>query len=424
MRKTIVWTLLFITFCFMLPFDALAAKIVVDAGHGGSDPGAVGVNDLKEKNVNLDIAERLKAILQAKGYEVEMTRDHDVYVSLANRVDYSDKASPDAFISIHANMYTDSNVKGSMVLYYDIQYPQDRYPASEAMKALTPQSKSLAESVLQELVKAAGTVNKGLMPSSAYVVRSGTVPSILVETGFLSNWEDAALLADSDAKQRIAQGIANGIEAYQPAESVGFVDLNRHWAKEAILRLWDKGIVQGEGNRFYPNRALTRAEFVAMLERQFPLPVIEDRAPNAGACVKQEDTKSSSVVSSVYGTAGSAACSVAFADLSKEHWAYDALMQAYQHGVVDGYAGGTIRPDQPISRGEAAVLLDRVLWPDDKPGSTTGPFIDVPQSLWSAAAINRLKAKSIIEGASADRYSPEQAITRGEMSAILNRLMN
>lgn len=414
MRKSILFTLLFLLLGTALPVEAFPAKVVIDPGHGGSDSGAIGVNGLQEKNVNLDIAKRLQSILQAKGYEVKMTREQDIYVSLASRVEFSDQASPDLFVSIHANDYQNPQTKGTLVLYYDDDYPQARYPANDAMKSLTSESKRLAQNILQEVVKAAGTVNKGLVPSSAYVVRSGTVPSVLVETAFLSNADDAALLADKGARESIARGIANGIEAFQPAQTEGFADLNGHWAKDAILKLWKKGIVEGEGNRFYPNRALTRAEFVTMLERQFPLPVVSGRAPNAGACAQSSRSATDGAGTS---------CSVSFSDLKDGHWAYDTLTKAYQNGLLDGYADGTIRPDQPITRGEAAVLLDRVLWPNDKAGSAPGPFADVPSSLWSAPSINHLKAKGIVEGVTSNRFAPERAITRAEMSAILDRLM-
>lgn len=416
-RRTIICVVLLLTCGLALSVEALAAKIVIDPGHGGSDPGTIGVNGLQEKDVNLDIAKRLRKELQSRGYEVEMTREKDEYVRLADRVEFTDRAEPDAFVSIHANMYKNPQAKGTLVLYYDDQYPQANYPASAAMKALTAESKRLAQLVLQGIVEAAGTANKGLVPSAAYVVRSGTVPSVLVETAFLSNWEDAAALANPATRGAMARGIADGIEAYKPAQTDGFTDLNGHWAKEAITRLRNKGIVEGEGNRFFPNRSLTRAEFVAMLERQFPLPVLADRAPNGGACAQSGAAADGGSVS------GSSSCAVPFRDLKSDHWAADAITKAYRNGVLDGYADGTIRPDQPITRGEAAVLLDRVLWPHDKPRKLSGPFKDAPSSLWSAPAINRLQAKGIVEGVSPDRFAPERAITRAEMSAILNRLI-
>ncbi|RAV06376.1 N-acetylmuramoyl-L-alanine amidase [Paenibacillus sp. YN15] len=406
------------------PAWAEAVKIVLDAGHGGSDPGAVGVNGLYEKTVNFDVVERVKAILESRGYEVLLTRDSDVYLSLAERVAITNRLAPDLFVSVHANAHTNSSISGSMVLYYDKDYPQASYPASDAMAALTPESKRLAQLVQDAMVKSAGTVDRGLVPSAVYVARMGSVPSILVETAFLSNAGEAANLADPDFRQKLAAGIAEGIEAYKPMEEPGaFADVPlSHWANDAILKLKNKGILEGEAGKYYPERALTRAEFVTMLERQFSLP--EPAA--AGSGVSQGG---STVTGSTYGTgSGSssgtgAAAAPVFKDLPATHWAYAVMQKAAAAGILSGYADGTIRPDQPLTRGEAAALIDRVIWPGSSQKATSTVFQDVPVSLWSAASINRLKEKGIVEGATATTFAPERSMTRAEMAALLSRLI-
>ncbi|UJF32006.1 N-acetylmuramoyl-L-alanine amidase family protein [Paenibacillus hexagrammi] len=190
--------LLILSSVFMLsfPYQAFAYKVVVDAGHGGSDPGAIGVNGLQEKDVTLDIAQRLRDDLARSGYEVAMTRTDDRYISLADRVAFTNQQNADLFVSVHANSINNSKTNGTMVLYYDKDYPQEDYPASEEMKIMTPYSKDLAQKVLNSLVTAAGTKNLGLVPSAVYVARMGKIPSILVETAFLSSYTDSALLAD------------------------------------------------------------------------------------------------------------------------------------------------------------------------------------------------------------------------------------
>src|SRR5690606_15960727 len=146
---------LFLSLCVYLiisPLSAYAAKVVVDAGHGGSDPGAIGVNGLREKDANLDISLRLQKELLDRGYEVLMTRTEDVYLSLGQRVNIARQSNADLFVSIHANSYHSPDVSGALILYYDDAYPQKSYPASEEMKALTPESKRLAQLVLDEFV--------------------------------------------------------------------------------------------------------------------------------------------------------------------------------------------------------------------------------------------------------------------------------
>lgn len=421
--KKMITGLLILGFAVAQPAPAWAGavKIVLDAGHGGSDPGAVGVNGLYEKTVNFDVVNRVKAILEGRGYDVALTRDSDIYLSLAQRVAITNSLAPDLFVSVHANAHTNSSINGSLVLYYDKDYPQADYPPSDAMAALTPESKRLAQLVQDAMVKSAGTVDRGLVPSAVYVARMGSVPSILVETAFLSNAGDAANLADADFRQKLAAGIAIGIEAYKPLEKPGaFADVPlSHWANEAILKLKNKGILEGEAGKYYPERALTRAEFVTMLERQFSLP--EPAA--AGGTSQSSSTVTGSTYGGSSGGSQNTAAAVKFKDLPASHWAYAVMQKAAATGVLSGYEDGSIRPDQPLTRGEAAALIDRVIWPGSSQKATAAVFKDVPVSLWSAASINRLKEKGIVEGATATTFAPERSMTRAEMAALLSRLI-
>lgn len=422
--KKMITGLLILGFAVAQPAPAWAgaAKIVLDAGHGGSDPGAVGVNGLYEKTVNFDVVNRVKAILEGRGYEVALTRDSDIYLSLAQRVAITNSLAPDLFVSVHANAHTNPSINGSLVLYYDKDYPQADYPPSDAMAALTPESKRLAQLVQDAMVKSAGTVDRGLVPSAVYVARMGSVPSILVETAFLSNAEDAASLADADFRQKLAAGIAVGIEAYKALEKPGaFADVSlSHWANEAILKLKNKGILEGEAGKYYPERALTRAEFVTMLERQFSLP---EPAAAGGTTPGSATVTGSTYGGGSGGSQGTSAAAVKFKDLPASHWAYAVMQKAASTGILSGYEDGTIRPDKPLTRGEAAALIDRVIWPGSSQKATATVFKDVPLSLWSAASINRLKDKGIVEGATATTFAPERSMTRAEMAALLSRLI-
>jgi N-acetylmuramoyl-L-alanine amidase len=445
-----------------------AAKVMLDAGHGGSDPGAVGTNGLYEKTVNMDVVLRLKDELARRGYEVLLTREQDINLTLAQRVEITGQLGSDLFVSVHANSHTDSSARGSLVLYYDRDYPQANYPPSDAMAALTPESKRLAQLVQNSMVAKAGTADKGIVPSAVYVARMGSVPSILIETAFLSNSQDAALLADAGFRQKLAIGIADGISVYMPAEKPAgaFTDVSAsHWAASAINKLQTMGIVQGEYGKFFPERALTRAEFIAMLERQFPFPSpvtgVEagcaagtgnastvtgatygsngTGCADSGAATGDSGTGGSAggkadagtqaggiTVGSATGssTAGSQAGLWKPKDLPASHWAYASINKALESGVLGGYPDGTVRPDQTLTRGEAAALIDRIIWPGSSQTATKTLFKDVPKNLWSAAAINRLKDKGIIDGETATTFAPERPITRAEMCAILARLIH
>ncbi|MDD9269869.1 N-acetylmuramoyl-L-alanine amidase [Paenibacillus sp. GCM10023248] len=405
LKRLVLFTLL-LTFAF--PYQAFAYKVVIDAGHGGSDPGAIGVNGLREKDVNLDISQKLRDELTARGYKVFMSRTDDSYWSLAQRVAYTDSLQADLFVSIHANSHPNSAVKGSMVLYYDNDYPQEDYPASDKMKQLTPYSKDLAQHVLDSLVSAAGTKNLGLVPSAVYVARMGSIPSILVETAFLSQSGDAAMLANDAVRAKMAVGIANGIAAYSPPL---FTDTLGHWAREAIVRMKNKGVIEGIANRYEPDRALKRSEFLALMDRTFSFSKLEAACAPSG-------TVTSSVYSCSEGTAK-------YKDLPATHWASPLFAKAQKLNLLQGYADGTIRPDQPITRGEVAYLFDRLLQLSAKTGSQSAApkasFDDVPAALWSAKAIYALKQKGIINGITDTSFQPDRTMTRAEIAALLDR---
>lgn len=182
--------------------------IVLDPGHasiqswGNSDPGAIGPSGLQEKDVVLDIAQKTAELLRAKGANVILTRVGDTTLTLAGRAEVANKNNADIFVSIHCNANTKSTVQGTSTYYYNNGNGQ------------ADVRKKLASVVQSELVKAIGTKNLGVLQANFAVLRYTAVPSILVETAFISNPEEENLLADSGFRTKIAQGIANGIELY------------------------------------------------------------------------------------------------------------------------------------------------------------------------------------------------------------------
>ena len=170
--------------------------IVIDAGHGGSDVGATR-DGYYEKDITLDIAERLEKILKKKGYNVLMTRDKDIYVSLQDRVQYTEDNKGDLFVSIHVNSSVTPDGNGLETHYY------------------TPQSYDFAQIVHKEFVSAIDSKDRGLFKSKFYVINHTTCPSILVETGFISNPDERKELLTSSRKQKTAEAIAKGILKYQ-----------------------------------------------------------------------------------------------------------------------------------------------------------------------------------------------------------------
>ena len=173
----------------------IKGKVVLDAGHGGSDYGAIrdGVN---EKDITLEITQRIASILKSKGYKVALTRSDDTYVSLQDRVEFSENETPEIFVSIHVNSAVSTEPKGIETHYYH------------------DTSKELANIIHRHLMKEIDTKDRGLVKSKFYVINHTTVPAILVETGFLSNNEERSELVTDSRKKKTAKAIAEGIIEY------------------------------------------------------------------------------------------------------------------------------------------------------------------------------------------------------------------
>jgi N-acetylmuramoyl-L-alanine amidase len=175
----------------------IGSRIVIDAGHGGSDPGAIGrVLGVREADVNLAIATQLGQLLSQANASVHLTRTSDSHLFLSQRPVISKSFDPDIFVSIHAN----STLQGQSALGTETLYWN-----------LLDESRLLAESIQQELVSVTGTVDRGVKQQNLLVLREATVPAVLVEVAFLSHPEEEAKLADPQFQKLVAQGIYNGI---------------------------------------------------------------------------------------------------------------------------------------------------------------------------------------------------------------------
>jgi len=216
--------------------------IVIDAGHGGRDHGTTFFPGMKEKEMVLDIAKRLRGLLDGAGIKVIMTRDTDEFISLPQRTAMAARCGADLFISIHVNSNRDRAINGLLVYY--IGTIEKRYlneqqrkdnerifterlnpTASKTLQAIvadmmevlkTSQSQKLAKMIVRE-ARQEGKINvrgDGIRLCHFYVVRNTLVPAILVETGFLSNRQERNKLVLPEYRQKIAQIIARGVLDY------------------------------------------------------------------------------------------------------------------------------------------------------------------------------------------------------------------
>ncbi|MCR4436871.1 MAG: N-acetylmuramoyl-L-alanine amidase [Clostridiales bacterium] len=179
--------------------------IVIDPGHGGSDPGAIGQSGTKEKDITLDIALMVSDYLKNAGYQVIMTRQDDQYVSLADRSAVANDAHADAFISIHCNAY--NHIAGGTETFTEPMSGNPVYKQQE-------DSKRLARLVQSELVQALGLTDRGVNEEGLYVCRETNAPAILVETAFIDNKSEEKLLSDPEFQKKAAEAIGRGVDGY------------------------------------------------------------------------------------------------------------------------------------------------------------------------------------------------------------------
>lgn len=215
--------------------------IVVDAGHGGIDSGTIGVSGATEKDLVLDEAQRVRRVLQQRGYAVYLTRDGDTYVPLQQRVEIARMRHADLFISLHADSNPDSNVFGASV-YTLSESGSDREAAALARKEnqsdviagvdlsgenspvasiliglaqrdTMNRSARLAQTLVEGLERATDILPRDPHRSAGFVVlKSPDVPAVLIELGYLSNPRDCAQMGTEMWRDRVASAIADGVD--------------------------------------------------------------------------------------------------------------------------------------------------------------------------------------------------------------------
>ncbi len=235
-------------------------KICIDPGHNysGADTGASGVGGLREQDITFAIADALRNALVKNGHEVKMTRNAltdnlgtDTASSLRERVRISNSWGSDLFISIHCNSGV-AIATGTEVLI----------PGRGGM------AESYAESVQSAICTSLDMMNRGVrvdteyLGMKLYVLHNTTCPAILVETGFITNNDDAAKLSTRSEDFALAIAAAHGARA----NTSKFTDIDGHWAQIHIEKLEAYGIVNGFGdNTFRPDEPVTRAEAAVMV---------------------------------------------------------------------------------------------------------------------------------------------------------------
>jgi N-acetylmuramoyl-L-alanine amidase len=171
--------------------------VMIDPGHGGKDPGTIGIGGVQEKNVILPISQEVAAILEQQGVQAVLTRTSDYFVSLEGRVQMADRANANLFVSIHANAISMSrpDVNGLETYYYS-------------------SGQRLAQTIHNSILQSVDVSDRRVRQARFYVLRKSSMPSVLVEVGFLTGRDDSAKLANPNYRSQVAQAIARGILQY------------------------------------------------------------------------------------------------------------------------------------------------------------------------------------------------------------------
>jgi N-acetylmuramoyl-L-alanine amidase len=230
--------------------------VVVDPGHGGKDPGAIGYNDIKEKDVVLSISLKLRDMLKGMpGITTLLTREKDIFIPLAERTEFANKQKADLFVSVHADAVPGDTKRKNAIRGYKIYFLSQAKNEEDKLVAMRenaviqleekPQNYSNLQSVLIDMagneflresqdmcilldLKFSSVLRKkieklhlGVGQANFWVLNGAYMPSVLIETGFLSNPDEAKLLADKEFQKTIAKGMYDAIANFTKQYGAG-----------------------------------------------------------------------------------------------------------------------------------------------------------------------------------------------------------
>jgi N-acetylmuramoyl-L-alanine amidase len=171
--------------------------VIIDPGHGGKDPGAIGIRGIQEKQIVMTISLEVARILEQQGIQVRMTRNSDYFISLEGRTDMANRLNADIFVSIHANSAGSNKpqVNGLETYYFQ-------------------SGRNLAAMIHRNVLSRVDVNDRKVRQARFYVLRKSEMPSVLVETGFVTGSEDSAKLSNPSYQKQMAAAIAAGIIEY------------------------------------------------------------------------------------------------------------------------------------------------------------------------------------------------------------------
>ena len=359
-------------------------KIALDAGHGLNTPGKQTPDGIKEWTLNDRVRDKVVAFLADYDVEFIHTDGNEGLTDegLTARLSMYKKAGVEAFVSIHHNALTGNwnNATGVEVF-------TDKNPTEEDIK--------LAQAVYKRLVEYTGLAPRGIKRANFAVINQNSIPAILIEGGFMDGTSDYKYITSDEGQTAYAKAVAEGLIEFLGLQkkTYGFIDTKGHYAEKHINKLVGCGVVKGyEDNTFRPNNNITRAEFSTLVVN-----VLEKICG-----YKLNITK-------------------VFPD-TIGHWAENHIRKLTDAGIISGFEDGMFKPDNTITRGQAAIIACNMLLYCGAQIKTGNIFPDIIGH-YAERHISSLEAYGIVNGYEDGTFKPENNITRGQAAMIISNCL-
>ena len=366
-------------------------KVFIDAGHGGTDPGALGYG-YRESDLNLQVAKKVEAKLKSKGIDVKMSRNSDIFYSLSERAEMANDYGADAFVSIHQNSAEAKSANG-IETYYNRKKEEDR-----------PLSNDIQKQVISQTV----ANNRGVKNAEFTVLVKSEMISALVECGFITNESEVKKLSDSSYQDKLATGIANGIEEYLKSNVI--IEESQITAIGKVVNADILNVRKGPSISFDIIGTLNGGDKVKIIGESNGWYKIEYNGTYgyvSGSYIELDSTELDQDNT------------INFTDVSQDYWAYSQIQDFVKKGYIEGYGDNTFRPEKPIKRNEFIKIFNQVFGLTNK----SGIVFDDTKDNWAKDEIDIAVTNGVAQGIGSNKFEPEEYITREAAVKMLANYM-
>ena len=366
-------------------------KVFIDAGHGGTDPGALGYG-YRESDLNLQVAKKVESKLKSKGIDVKMSRNSDIFYSLSERAEMANDYGADAFVSIHQNSAEAKSANG-IETYYNRKKEEDR---------------PLSNDIQKQVISQTGANNRGVKNAEFTVLVKSEMISALVECGFITNESEVKKLSDPSYQDKLATGIADGIEEYLKSNVI--IEESQITATGKVVNADSLNVRKGPSISF---------DIIGKLSGGDKVKVIGE----SNGWYKIEYNGTYGYVSGSYieldSTEPDQDNKINFTDVSQDYWAYSQIQDFVKKGYIEGYGDNTFRPKEPIKRNEFVKIFNKVFGLTNK----SGIVFDDTKDNWAKDEIDIAVTNGVAQGIGANKFEPEEYITREAAVKMLANYM-